>query len=241
MNILEVALPVLAGAIGGLGGIYLRGKITGNVKILLAFSGAYLFGLTIMHLLPDIFTTIGRSAGYYILVGFLLQLAMDYFSKGVEHGHIHHHDQAGSVFPYGIYISLFLHSFLEGLPLSGGEAIAHHSHSHDALLMGIAIHKIPEAVALAAIMYHFFNSKSKVIWMIGLYCLATPLGLLAGELLLHSGLDNPEILYAQILAVAVGIFIHVSTTIIFEADEQHTLSRKRLIAILLGLGLVFLF
>ncbi len=243
MTAVQIIIPVIAGVIGGFVGIYLHGRITKDVKILLAFSGAYLFALTVLHLLPDIFHIAGHSVGYFILIGFLLQILLDYFSKGVEHGHIHHSDQESKTFPLGIFISLFLHSMLEGLPISGGEALSHH-HDHgghgNALLIGIAIHKIPEALALAALLYHFYASKRKVIWYILIYSTATPIGILAGYFLVKSEIENPDVLYARILAVAVGIFIHVSTTIIFEADEHHNLSWKKITAILLGLGLVLL-
>src|SRR5690606_37268409 len=97
----------------------------------------------------------------------------------------------------GIFISLYLHSMLEGLPISGGEALshAHHGHGHgNALLIGIAIHKIPEALALAALLYHFYESKKKVIWYILIYSTATPLGILAGYLLIKSQIENPDVL-----------------------------------------------
>ncbi len=245
MNTIHLLVPFAAGVLGGLAGIYLHGRITKDVKILLAFSGAYLFALAILHLLPDIYHQLGTSAGVYILVGFLLQMIMEYFSKGIEHGHIHHKDQHAKLFPLGIYVSLFLHSMIEGLPLnSGAEMLHHHDHHHDhtghqeALLIGIAIHKIPEAIALAALLYHFFNRKSKVIIYILIYALATPLGMLIGGIILSGNIADPATLYAQILAIAVGIFLHVSTTIIFEAEDQHRFNWKKTLAILLGLGLV---
>jgi len=244
MTTIYLLVPFAAGLLGGLAGIFLQGRITKDVKVLLAFSGAYLFALAIMHLLPDIYHQLGASAGLFILLGFLLQMIMEYFSKGIEHGHIHHKDQHAKVFPFGIYLSLFLHSMIEGLPLTSGAEIlqlhGHHDHSghQDALLMGIAIHKIPEAIALAALLYHFFDSKAKVIIYILVYALATPVGMLIGGFILSGNIADPATLYAQILAVAVGIFLHVSTTIIFEAEDQHRFNWKKTLAILLGLGLV---
>lgn len=241
MNSLQLISPVLAGILGGIAGIYLHGKITKNVKILLAFSGAYLFALTVMHLLPDIYQILNFSAGYYILLGFMIQITLDYFSKGVEHGHIHHHENGAHVFPLGIFLSLFLHSMIEGLPLAGGSNLAIDPNGHgNALLLGIVIHKIPEAIALAALLQHYFSSVRKVVKYLALYSLATPIGIVFGWLLVQSGTDNTEIIYAKVLSVAVGIFIHVSTTIIFEADEQHRISWKKAAAIALGLGLVLL-
>lgn len=239
MNILNIIVPILAGVAGGAAGIYLHGRITKDVKILLAFSGAYLLALSTLHLLPEIYEHLGKTAGYYILIGFILQIVMDFFSKGVEHGHIHHADQMTKVFPIGIYLSLFIHSMIEGMPLSGGHEIHHHHGAHnEALLAGIAIHKIPEAIALAALLYHFFESKAKVMLYIFLYTLATPLGLAIGSFALKKSVLDPTFTYGVILAIAVGIFIHVATTIIFEAEEHHRLSWKKVVAILLGFGLV---
>ena len=83
-------------------------------KLLLSFSGAYLFGLIFLHLLPEIYEDSSWDIGLYILLGFLLQLALDYVSKGIEHGHAHHHDNK---FPLAIFIGLCLHSFFEGMPI----------------------------------------------------------------------------------------------------------------------------
>lgn len=244
MNTPEIIIPFVAGMAGGLIGIYLHGRITKDVKVLLAFSGAYLLALAVMHLLPEIYHHLGNSAGPYILVGFLLQMVMEYFSKGVEHGHIHRSDQESKTFPLGIFLSLFLHSMMEGLPLSGDGHAHHHGHDHNhydhhnALLIGIAIHKIPEAIALSALLYHYFEKKSKAVWMLALYSLATPLGILLGNTIL-AGEAVDSVNYSSIvLAIAVGIFLHVSTTIIFEAEDQHRFNWKKTTAILIGLGLV---
>lgn len=241
MNSLNIVVPILAGLIGGLAGIFLHGRITRDVKIILAFSGSYLFGLTILHLFPEVYHDDTLNAGIYILLGFLTQIVLDYFSKGVEHGHIHKSDQLSSHFPLGIFLALFIHSFIEGLPLSNHGEIGHaHHFNMNELLAGIAIHKIPEAIALSALIFHYYSSSVKTIMVILLYCLATPLGIAAGTFLTSGVFHNPEKIYIKSLAFAIGIFIHVSTTIIFEADEHHKLNWRKIIAIVLGLGLVLL-
>jgi zinc and cadmium transporter len=251
MNPLDISLLVGSALLGGLAGMYLHGRITKDVKVVLAFSGAYLFALAILHLMPEIYLHLAEKAGLYILLGFLLQLILDYFSKGIEHGHLHYSDKVRGVFPLGIYISLFLHSFIEGLPLAGDDMAAMHLHGHghahgnhdhghsDALLIGIAIHKVPEALALAALLYHYYNTKGKTLLMLGLYALATPLGIWAGMTFMQNAGEQAAELYAIMLSIAVGIFIHVSTTIIFEADEHHKFNLKKSVAILLGLALVW--
>jgi hypothetical protein len=42
-----------------------------------------------------------------------------------------------------------------------------------------------------------------------------------------------------ILAVLVGIFLHIATTIIFESDKGHAFNLTKLMAILLGFVLAF--
>jgi len=242
MTLTFIIVLFLVGLVSGLGGIYLHGKLTRDVKVLLAFSGAYLLALALLHLLPEIYIHLGFRAGYYILGGFVVQMIMDYFSRGIEHGHIHPQIALKNPFPLGIYLSLFLHSLIEGIPLGGG--FDHHHGGHgfetESLLAGIAIHKIPEAIALSAILYHVFNRKGKVMLFIAIYALASPAGVLLGNLALHKAGSAPEETYAMILAFSVGIFLHVSTTILFEADEAHRLSWRKSIAVLAGIGLVLL-
>jgi zinc transporter ZupT len=242
MNWSYILILFAVGVASGIGGMYLHGRLTKDVKVLLAFSGAYLFALAIMHLLPEIYIHLGHDAGLYILLGFLIQMVMDYFSRGIEHGHIHHHLSVKNPFPLGIFISLFLHSIVEGLPLGGGFDHHHAGHGFDtgSLVIGIAIHKVPEAIALAAILYHTFEKKLKVVGYICIYAIATPSGIMLGHYLLESASFDPTKFYSIILAIAVGIFLHVSTTIIFEADEAHRLSWPKSIAIILGLILVLL-
>ncbi len=253
MNHLDLFILVGAVVLGGGVGIFLQGKITMDVKVLLAFSGAYLFALAILHLMPEIYHLLGEKAGLYILLGFILQIALDYFSKGIEHGHIHHIDKSRVSFPVGIYVSLLLHSLIEGLPLAGDEMmeVLHHSHGHghggdhnhnhtQALLIGIAVHKIPEALALAALLFHHYGTKLKAaLWLIP-YALATPMGMWVGKAAMKNAGATAAEVYGILLSIAVGIFIHVSTTIIFEADEHHRFNVRKTIAILLGLALVWL-
>lgn len=248
MSYIDIAVLIGAAMLGGFLGVSLQGRITKDVKVVLAFTGAYLFALAVLHLMPEIYHHLAEEAGMYILVGFLLQLILEYFSKGVEHGHIHHSDKVRGLFPLGIYLSLVIHSLIEGLPLAGGDMAGLHDHGHshshehghsNALLIGIAIHKVPEALALAALLYYYYESKVKTIAMTALYATATPLGMWAGKSLLTDFDGDATRLYAIMLSVAVGIFLHVSTTIIFEAEEHHKFNVKKAVAILLGLGLVW--
>ena len=76
--------------------------------------------------------------------------------------------------------------------------------------------------------------KSWIVLM--LFGIMTPLGVAIGMLTLPGefGLD-----YHVILAIVVGMFLHISTTIIFETSENHKFNLLKLLAIFVGCGLAF--
>ena len=105
MTYIALILSVLVGIVI----VYGLKPSTKTVQLLLAFSGAYLLSITILHLLPEVYTSKNTSVGLYILLGLLLQLILDFFSKGAEHGHIH--IQENMNFPWALFISIGIHAF----------------------------------------------------------------------------------------------------------------------------------
>ena len=57
------------------------------IKFALAFSGGFLLAILFEHLLPELYETGNATIGIWILSGFLIQLILEYFSGGIEHGH----------------------------------------------------------------------------------------------------------------------------------------------------------
>ena len=161
---------------------------------------------------------------------FLLQLFLEYFSKGAEHGHTHVHTIKKS-FPFIVLISLAIHSFIEAIPLV--KSHVGHNHAEQNLLWGIFLHKVPVAVALMTI-FKSSEIKNSVAWLgLLVFALTAPLGLLTGSYLTeHYDFESD-----WILAIAIGMFLHISTTIIFESNEGHKLNLLKFIAILFGFGL----
>lgn len=195
-----------------------------TTQLLVSFSGTYLLSITVLHLIPEtFFEKPGKSTGLFVLLGLLLQLTLDFFSKGVEHGHIHIENH--NKFPWALFISLCIHAFLEGIP------ILEHGHSHnDHLLWAIVIHKIPIAIVLAT----FFRSSKftplKSIIFLVLFSLMSPLGSFIGN---HfTVLINYR---TELSALIIGIFLHVSTVIIFESSKNHSFNLQKFIAILIGM------
>lgn len=199
-----------------------------NFKLLLSFSGGFLLTIIFTHILPESYHHSGNSIGYFILIGFLLQLVLEYFSKGAEHGHTHVHAGEHSFFPLAIFISLSIHSYIEVIPVNA------HDHDHaGSLYWGIILHKIPEAIALKTIFNASGMSSLKSWLFVTLFSLTAPLGLISGNFVL----DSFHVDASWILGIAIGMFLHISTTIIFESSEGHKINFMKLVAIMLGFAI----
>jgi len=209
-----------------------------KLKLLIAFSGAYLLSITALHLLPEVFIGDDRGAyfGAFVLVGFFIQVMLEYLSGGIEHGHEHTHKHSG--LPIGLMIGLCLHAFLEGMPLGGGDAgHSHHGHEHshghgaEPLLLGIVLHKYPVAMVFLATLLNSGLGKPKAFGLLAIFAAMAPLGTLL------SGVEVVGQFQRESLAIVIGIFLHVSTTILFESSEGHRFNAYKIMAIAAGLAL----
>lgn len=214
------------------------------LKIALAFSGAYLFTITIIHLLPDVLrngSTSANGVGYWVLAGFFLQLVLELFSHGVEHGHIHHHDhgRVGSM-PFLLLGSLFVHSFLEGsILVEQRQYHADHSHGSDnfyVVLLGVTLHHIPAAFALMSVLLsRLENFRKAFLWLL-IFAVGAPLGIFFSNVVLSQ--EAPDgLVYTALTGLVAGNFLHISTTILFETSPDHHFNRSKIVATMFGLAL----
>ena len=215
--------------------LWIKPSDPNKLKLLIAFSGAYLLSITALHLLPEVFTGDDRGPyfGSFVLVGFFIQVMLEYLSGGIEHGHAHTHRSAG--LPVGLMIGLCLHAFLEGMPLGGGDAGHSHEHSHshgvEPLLLGIVLHKYPVAMVFLAMLLNSGLGKPKAFGLLAVFAAMAPLGTLL------SGVEMVGQYNRESLAIVIGIFLHVSTTILFESSEGHRFNAYKVVAIAAGLAL----
>ena len=241
MSIWEYILLFLSVVLGGGLALLFKTYEKRVLSLVLSFSGSYLLGITVLHLMPGVFSHPETSIGMWVLVGFFIQLLLEQLSIGVEHGHIHAHKHASASFAIQVMLGLCLHAFLEGLPLSSyPDFHAHHhdaGHNHNHLLYGIILHKAPAAFALVILlMLSKFNRKVVILSLI-IFASMSPLGALIMEYVQFS-----EELLTSLIAIVIGSFLHISTTILFEADDthQHKVSWKKMLVILLGIGIALL-
>ncbi len=222
MNLTTLSLLFASVIAGAIVVELFKPKKSRNIQLLLTFSGAYLLAVSVLHLLPELFqqnTT--QNIGLFILGGFLIQIVLEYFSQGIEHGHF----QKNNVIPFSILISLCLHALLEGVPLGGHL----HDHAHNSLLAGIVMHKMPVAIVLMTFFLQSNMQKSKAYFYLLLFALMSPLGVFAGN-----WFTTLADFHNEIMAMVIGIFLHISTTILFESSDGHKFSSQKILAIIVG-------
>jgi len=232
MEIWKLSILFLSAFLGGAAIFLVKSDKSQLLKLILSFSGAYLFAITVLHLIPDAYHgTDHEDIGIFILIGFLLQVFLEQFSEGVEHGHIHKHND-NRVFPFGIMISLCLHAFLEGMPLAKDQ--------HNALIFGISLHHIPAAFALGSILMQNHIKKGNIIIYISLFALMAPLGFFVSYSISNGSIGGIENYFNRIMGIVIGIFLHISTTILFESSVDHKVTKRKMIAVLCGIGIALI-
>lgn len=217
-------LPVLAVLLSFLLVFLFKPQKRDTFKLLLAFSGAFLLALTVFELLPEVYVgSDPKTIGIFVMLGILLQVFLEFFSKGAEHGHVHL-DSEKSSFPWLLFGSLCIHALLEGLPIE----------KYQTMLYGVLVHKIPIAIILSIFL---MNSKIKfgqTVLFILLFSLMTPVGTY-----LATNLDFFSAYYAPITALIIGVFLHISTVILFESSEGHSFNLRKLLVIVLGIAIAY--
>jgi zinc and cadmium transporter len=229
---INIIILLLAALFGGFLAFKFRSAEKFSFDLALTFAGAYLFGITIVHVIPELFTFTSSpvAAGIFVLAGFYLQQFLEYLTSGVEHGHMHlphgeHKHNTGMA--VSLLLGLTVHSLLEGTLLGHPTETA--SASSLPLLLGIVLHKIPAAFAMMTVLLcQYDRLKWPLIFLI-VFAASSPLGVLFSETV-ELGPGVSEILFALVS----GSFLHISTTIVFESSPQHKLKISRIGISILG-------
>ncbi len=231
----EIAILFFAPVIGALIAFMLKRDKEDYFKLVLSFSGAFLFSVMLLHLLPEIFQNEGVNAGLFMLLGFFIQVFLEQATHGIEHGHFHHHSES-STFLISLFVGLSVHSFFDGIAATA--PIVNTNHIHSSLLYGIALHKIPEGFALASIFIFSNYSRNKTLIVVALFSLIAPFGAIVSTYIQENDLSA----YPMLLAIVAGSLLHVSTTILFESEKSgnHSFSYKKILAIIFAVVLSLL-
>lgn len=230
MNILAGSLLFTLPLLSGLLLFWFQPKSPGKLKLLLSFSGAYLLAITLLHIVPEVYSAEKSQAGIFILAGFVLQLLLEFLSGGIEHGHFHFHSKNEKNFPIALMISLCFHTFLECLPLANMDEHRglFEGNTGYSLVTGIILHNIPVSITLMSVLLQSGISKRSVFFFLFLFSAMGPLGIAFGALFRDNLLVLSPHFFELAMGVVVGIFLHVSTTILFESGEGHRFNLYKL-------------
>jgi zinc transporter ZupT len=168
--------------------------------------------------------------GVLILAGFFVQIVLEAFTMGVEHGHAHH---VHGHLPVSVLAGLCLHAFVEALAL-GDPHRTYDPASRSMLLWSIVLHNYPVSIALLGMLLSSGLKESRALWFLGLFAIMAPLGVTIST---FTPLANHS---RELMAVVIGIFMHISTTILFESSDGHRFNQRKTMAIVLGTALGFL-
>lgn len=221
-----VLLLILSVVIGVLLGKYF-GKSAKLAKNLLIFSAGFLITICLNEVFPEVYHSENHNIGIWVIGGVLLQMILENLTKGFEHGHFHHHSEHG-ILPAALMIGMFIHAFIEGIPL-GNE-----TDPLSPYLMGILLHNLPISFILGAFLMNNGKFSSSSWLIIAIFALASPLGMLLGNYV-------DETVKSYFLAIVGGIFLHISSVIIFESNKNHNIDWQKILMVIAGvLAAVFM-
>lgn len=208
-------------------GVFL-GKFFGSqqkfAKNLLILSAGFLITICLNEVFPEIYSSESENIGLFVIAGVLLQMLLENLTKGFEHGHFHHHEQK-NILPLALMLGMFVHAFLEGIPLANETDVL------SPYLMGILFHNLPISFVLGAFLSQKkarFSTSSMLI--IAIFAVASPLGLMLGNYV------NPAY-NVYFLALVGGIFLHISSVIIFESNKNHNIDYSKILMVICGVAL----
>jgi hypothetical protein len=164
--------------------------------------------------MPDVYE-VKSNIGICIMLGILFQI-IQFFSKA-QNMDIH----ACMYIPWLLFISLCIHAFLEGFPVS----------HHQDLAVGIAIHHLPIAIILTTffINSHLHKSYFGFIHL----CINDSIGTLASDFL---PILNDY--YTEITALSSGYYF-IFPLYHFESSEGHKFNIAKVSMIVLGIALAY--
>lgn len=198
-------------------------KPTESAQLGEALASGIFLGAAFFHMLPDsirTFAEIYGSTSYPVpelvcVGGFLLLLFLERLSITD-----HHHDHTESYIPYILALTIAIHALTEGAALGIGTTLSQTT----MLFIAILAHKGSEGFALSVMLLRYKLSIKKLIWIVTLFALMSPIGILLGAEISRYAVGTPGMLTAALFkAFAAGTFLYISTLhhVHFHSHEHH--------------------
>jgi zinc and cadmium transporter len=213
--------PPLLAALIGIAGVFLGLWLTSagrRTRLVIPFSAGVLLGVVFFGLLPELVEEIGWpvtaiffAAGYGLLYGINRHIAPVCPSCAHDHDH-----QSCDTVLHGFAAPMIgasmLHSFFDGWSIATAQLASHHG-IRLAVALAVAMHKIPEGIALGAIVRASVSSRIAALFWSVLVEATTLLGGVLG-LAIAPRLGTAWITYP--LALAAGWLFYLGAHAVHE-------------------------
>jgi zinc transporter ZupT len=93
------------------------------------------------------------------------------------------------------------------------------------------LHNFPVSIALLGMLLQSGMKRRTALGLLGLFAVMAPLGM---SISAHTPLAHYS---RELMAIVIGIFMHISTTILFESSDIHRFNIAKLLAIAVGTAL----
>jgi len=200
---------------------------TETFRMIISFCAGFLLGAVFFHLLPGIANVLGPNLGYPIIIGFLLVFVMEKFIMvhPCEEGECNYHKIGVAA-----YVGIGLHSLLDGVAIGA----ANEMNMSFVILVAVAVHKFPAALALSSILVKGGEySRKKINLSMLIFALTTPLGALV-SLFLFKNIDPYFVGVA--LGISAGTFLYIAIgDLLPTVHEENEKKYQNLVCLCLGI------
>jgi len=231
--LLSILLGLTAAAANVFGGAIIVQKNweRAYLKYFVALGAGFMLATAIVELFPASIALQGKSAAFWVLVGYLIihffeHTVTPHFHFGEEtHADEFVHSHTG----YSVLIGLLIHTFFDGIAIASGFIVS--NWLGWIVFLAVFLHKIPEGFTVASVMLAGGQSK-KVAWGASvLLGAATLAGVLTMALFRH------QVSYG--LPLSAGVTIYVAASDLMPEVNREPGVRMALV-VFLGVGLLFL-
>lgn len=176
-----------------------------------AFSSGIFLGAALFHMLPDAIEGFSETLGniHYPIAelfcagGFLILLFLERVSQCLPHA-----KKTAHALPYMLALILIIHSLIEGTALGINTTFE----TAFVIFLAVIAHKSSESFALAVILNPSQLSLKRIIFIVTIFSLMTPLGIALGTVMTDRlSFESGGLITAGFNAFAAGTFLYMST------------------------------
>jgi len=210
-------------------------KLQKALFVLISLAIGTLFGDAFIHLIPESYESIGKSAGLYVIGGIVLFFVLEKFLRWQHCHHINHEEgENRNIHPVG-FMNLFadgIHNFIDGVLIGSSYMVS--IPIGLATTLAVILHEIPQEIGDFGILIHAGFTRAKALLLNLLSATVAILGFLFAIAL---G-SNVEHFASFIIPIAAGGFIYIAGSDLVPELQKKTKgwqSFVQFLAIILGI------